>query len=286
MGADGQVLGQLGGGQHGADGETAAQALGAGEDVRGDAIVHIGEQLAAAAHAALHLVEHQQRVVLVAQGTGAFQVGLVGRQHAALALDRLQHHGAGLVGDGRLQRVQVVVRDMGDALDLRPETIGVLGLATNADGEQGTTVEAVERGDDLVLLRTETVMGDAAGQLEGGLVGLGAGVAEEHALGEGGIDQLVGQAQGRLVGEHVGDVPQGVGLLGQRLDQCRMAVTEGVDGDAAGEVDQLATALIPDSRTQATHRNKGGWGIVGDQILIEIGALHRIVLNGHRGSPE
>lgn len=125
-----------------------------------------------------------------------------------------------------------------------------------------------------------------ARELERGLVGLGAGVAEEHALGEGGIDQLVGQAQGRLVGEHVGDVPQGVGLLGQRLDQCRMAVTEGVDGDAAGEVDQLATALIPDSRTQATHRNKGGRGIVGDQILIEIGALHRIVLNGHRGSPE
>jgi hypothetical protein len=44
----------------------------------------------------------------VAQFAGALQVGQFGRQYAALALDRLQHHGAGLVRDGGFQRLQVV----------------------------------------------------------------------------------------------------------------------------------------------------------------------------------
>ena len=286
MGAGREVLGQVGGGKHRRDGEATAQALGAGENVRHHAVIHISEQLASTAHAALYFIEHQQRVVCVAQLAGALQIGLLGRQYAALALHGFQHHGAGLVGNRGLQRLQVVVRHMGDALDLRPETVGVLRLAADADSEQSAAVEAVGSGDDLVLFRTEAVMGNATRQLERCLVGLGAGVAEEHALGEGRFDQLLAQAQGRLVGEHVGDVPQGIGLLGQRRDQCRVAVTQHVDGDAAGEVDQLSTTLIPDSRTQAAHGDEGSRGVVGDHELIEIGALHRIVLNGHQSSPD
>ena len=248
--------------------------------------MHVGEQLATTAHAALHFIEHQQRIVRIAQRAGAFQVGLLGRQHATLALNRLQHHGAGLVGNGGFQRLQIVVRHMGDALNLRPETVGVLRLTADADGEQGTTMETVGSRDDLVLVRAKTVMSDAPRQLERSLVGLGAGVAEEHALGKGRLDQFLAQAQGRLVGEHVGDVPEDVGLLGQRGDQRRVAVAEHVNGDTAGEIDQLATALIPDSRTQAAHGDEGSRGVVGDHELVEVGALHRIVLNGHQSSPD
>ncbi|MNM70280.1 hypothetical protein D3C81_819060 [compost metagenome] len=281
VGADGQVLGQFGGGQHGTDRETAAQALGAGQDVRGNAVVLVGIQRTGTANAGLHFVEDQQGVVFVTQFARAFQVGLVGRHHAALALDRLDHHGAGLVGNLCLQRFQVVVGHVADAGDLRTETVGVLRLATDADGEQGTAVEAVHGGDDFVLFRAEAVMGDATGQLESGLVGLGAGVAEERTVGKGGVHQLVGQAQGRLVGEHVGYVPEGVGLLGQGLDQCRVAVAQGVDRDATGKVDQLATRLVPDAGTLASHRNEGRRRIVGDHDLVEIGTLHRGLLNGH-----
>ncbi|MNO85798.1 hypothetical protein D3C76_771770 [compost metagenome] len=108
-------------------------------------------------------------------------------------------------------------------------------------------METVERGDDFVLFRAEAVMGDTTGQLEGGLVGFSPGVTEEHALGESGIDQLAGQLQGRLVGENVGDVPQLVGLFGQRTDQRRVGMAKDVHGDAAGKVDQLAARLVPDS---------------------------------------
>ncbi|MNY26551.1 hypothetical protein D3C86_1604080 [compost metagenome] len=171
---------------------------------------------------------------------------------------------------------------MADAFDLRAEACRVLGLAGDADGEQGTTVEAVERGNDLALLRPGDFVAIAACQLEGGLVGLGAGVGEEHAVGEGGLGQQLGQAQGRLVGEHVGHVPELLRLFGQRLDQCRVGMAEHVHGDAAGEVHQLATALIPDSAALATHRNEGGRGENGNHQLVKIGALHRRVRNGHR----
>ena len=40
----------------------------------------------------------------------------------------------------------------------------------------------------------------------------------------------------------VGDVPELVGLLGQRRDQMRMAVAERIDGDAAGEI-EIALAV-------------------------------------------
>ena len=145
MGADAEMAGHLVGGEHHADGETAAQALGVGQDVRRDAIVHVGEQLAGTAQAGLHLVEDQQRAVLIAQLARAFQIRLVRRQHTAFALDRLQHHGAGLVGNGRFQRRQVVIGDMFDAFDLRAETIGILRLAADRNGEQRAAVEAVDR---------------------------------------------------------------------------------------------------------------------------------------------
>lgn len=117
---------------------------------------------------------------------------------------------------------------MGDTLELGPEAIGILRLAADVDGEQGAPVEAVAGGDDLVLLRAVDIVGVAASQLEGRLVGLGAGVGEEHPLGEGGVHQLARQAQGRLVGEDVGNVPDALGLLGERLDQRRMRVAQEV----------------------------------------------------------
>jgi hypothetical protein len=158
----------------------------------------------------------------------------------------------------------------------------IFGPKPSVHGEQGTAVEAVERGDDFVLLAAETVETDTTGQLERGLVGFGAGVAEERTLGKGRVDQLVCQAQGRLIGEHVGHVPQLVRLLGQGTDQRRVRVAQYVNGNPAGEVDQLATGLVPNAGTGATHRNEGGRRIVGNHYLIEIGAFYRSVLNGHR----
>ena len=60
------ALGGLVGGQERADRKAAADALGDRHYVRRDAGPLVREQLAGAAHAALHLVEHQQQPVPVA----------------------------------------------------------------------------------------------------------------------------------------------------------------------------------------------------------------------------
>ena len=108
-------------------------------------------------------------------------------------------------------------------------------------------MEALVEGDDLGLVGTELVDGVTTGQLEGGFVRFGAGVAEIDLIGKGGGDQLLGQAQGRLVGHHVGEVPQLLTLGFQGLDQFGMAMAQTIDRDPAREIHILAAFLIPDT---------------------------------------
>ena len=61
------ALGRFARGEQRAKRKAAADALGRGHDVGRDAIMLIGEELAGAAHAALHFVEKQQQAVLVAE---------------------------------------------------------------------------------------------------------------------------------------------------------------------------------------------------------------------------
>jgi hypothetical protein len=59
-------------------------------------------------------------------------------------------------------------------------------------------------------------------------------------------------------------------------------VAQHVDRDAAGEIDQFTTRLIPDAGTLAAYGNERCGGVVGDHHLVKIGTLHRNLLNGHR----
>src|SRR3546814_9655692 len=62
VGADDHAPRRLFGGETGAHGETAADALGARHDVGGDAEMLIGIQMAGASDTALDLVEYQHQV--------------------------------------------------------------------------------------------------------------------------------------------------------------------------------------------------------------------------------
>ena len=105
-------------------------------------------------------------------------------------------------------------------------------MPAGGDGRQRAAVEGALEGDDAAALG---LAGDeliAARDLDRAFAGLGAGIAEEHLVGERRRDQPLGEPL--LAGDaiEVGGVPELAGLLGQRGDERGMRVAERVDGDA------------------------------------------------------
>jgi hypothetical protein len=79
-----------------------------------------------------------------------------------------------------------------------------------------------------------------ANELDAALDGFRAGIAEEHRVGERQIDQPLGQLLAVAHPIEVGGVPERGSLLGQGLDQSRVAVAQRVHGDAGREVDETS----------------------------------------------
>ena len=84
-------------------------------EVRRDAVVVGGEPGAHPAEPGDHLVEDQQRAVLVAQPAGLGEVAVDRREDAGGALHRLGDHGGeavGVLGHQHRQRLDVVARHL------------------------------------------------------------------------------------------------------------------------------------------------------------------------------
>ena len=189
-------------------GKAAADALGDRHDVGRDARPLVGEQLAGAAHAALHLVEDEQQAVLVAQLAQALQELVGADAHAALALHRLDHDGGRLGPDRLLDGLQVAERHEIEARRRLAEAFQILLVAGGGDGGERAAVEGALEGDDAPALGMAVGEVVAPRQLDGALAGLGAGIAEEHLVGEGRLAQPLGQPL--LAGDavEVGAVPE------------------------------------------------------------------------------
>ena len=160
---------------------------------------------------------------LVAEPADALEV-LGGRGvHPALALHRLEQHGGDRRVERRLERVEVVPGDVAEALGERLERLVLGRLPGGVQGGEGAAVEGAEGADHHVAAPAA----EPPGQLEGALVGLGAGVGEEHLApqcpvggpaGLAGAEQAVegaGHLPARLGAEEVGDVQQRLRLLVQ-----------------------------------------------------------------------
>ena len=227
--------------QGGTDGETTPQRLGQGHHVRFDAELLVGPQGPGTPHADLDLVEYEQHVALVAQCAQALQELVAGYVDAALCLDRFDEDGTGLLRERLLHRRQVVEVGKVDARQQRFEPLVILGLPRRRDGADGAPVERIVEGEEAELASGDGVA-PLAGELEGRLPGLGAGVAEEHAVGEGVFHQQLRQScRGNRVVE-VGHVHQLPRLFLDRLEDVVITVPEGVDRQAADEV-EVAVAV-------------------------------------------
>ena len=255
--ADFKTRGDFRATQHRADGQAAAEPFRRGHDVRRHPEFLVQVERAAAADAGLHFVKNQQRVVAVAcLARGAHEIRMR-RRHAALALNQFQNHRASRVVRGGFKRAGVVERQVRDAARFRPEVVAVFFLPAGADGEKGAPVKRVVKGDDAVLVRAETPLRVAAREFERGFVGFGAGVGEEHALGESHVAQAARQFNRRRVHQQVADMPEFAGLLGEDAAQFRVGVPERADRDAGREIQIDISVGVPQPRALAALRHDG-----------------------------
>ena len=199
----------------GAERKAAAEPLGQRHDVGRDAGPLVGEQLAGAAHAGLHLVEDQQQAVLVAELAQRAEERRRDDAHAALALDRLDQDGGGLGPDRALDRFEIAERHLVEAVDRRAEAFEIFLLAGGGERRQRAAVEGALEGDDAVALGLAARRLVFARHLDRAFHRLGAGIGEEHVVGEARRAQPLGQPLALRNAIEIGDVPDLSRLLGR-----------------------------------------------------------------------
>lgn len=180
--------------------------------------------MAGTARPGLHLIEYQGRVMAIAEGAQRLEERRVSGYHAAFADDRLDDHRTGARRDGRGDRLDVVIGQMGNALRQRSIIAGIFRLAADGDGEQRPAMEGMVEGDDFAFFTAKLIVSVFPRQFESGLVGFGAGVAEKHLIGKGRLHEGFRQLQHRLVGIAIADMPQFRQLILQGLSQRRMGM--------------------------------------------------------------
>ncbi len=231
------ALRRLVGGEAGAEREAATDALGRCEDVRRDAGPLIGEELAGAADAGLHLVHDQQQPLGVAERPKLAQEAVRKGTHAALALQRLDHHRRRLGGHRRLDERDVAKGDLVEAVRLGAEAFQIFLLAAGGERRQRAAMEGALDRQDAIALGMAVHIVVAPRRLDGAFVRLGARIGEKDAIGEARRDEPVGEPLLARDAEEVRGMPELAGLLGQGRDQGRIGMAERIDRDARREVE-------------------------------------------------
>lgn len=131
--------------------------------------------------------------MLIAQLPQAAQEVVRDDTDAALHLHGLDHDRSRLGHDSLGDRVEVVARELIEALDLRSEALEVLGVAAGGERRQGTAVEGALEGDDAEPLGLTIGCVILARDLDRALAGFGAGVAEEDTIGERPLDESLSE---------------------------------------------------------------------------------------------
>ena len=90
-----------------------------------------------------------------------------------------------VVANGSLDGADIAGGDMVEAFDRRAEALEVLGLPAGGDGGKRPAVEGALEGDEAVALGRSLAEMIAARDLHRAFDRLGAGIGEEHVVGEG-----------------------------------------------------------------------------------------------------
>lgn len=218
--------------------DTAGQGLAKKKNIGLDTIVVNAEQLASAGKTGLDLVGDHEDVVLLAELGDLLEVSLIGNHDTGLTLDGLDQEGSNVLAvvlENVLEVLDVVVADGAAGLGVDGTDVGEVGAEANAgigigrhgDDSDGASVEVLSAGknDSLVLWDALLHVAPLAGELDGGLDGLGTGVHGEDLVEAKVLGDILGVLAKDVVVEGAGAETQLLGLVAEGLDDLGVGVT-------------------------------------------------------------
>ena len=204
----------------------------------------MGKPAPGAADAALHLVDHEQPVLPVANLPQRTHEIIMCKVDAALALNRLEQHRNDVwIARGKLlDRNDIVKRHPHKTRDQRFETGLHLAVAGGRKRRQRAPVKRLFHDDDGGLFDSLLVSVQPS-QFDRGFVGLAARIAEEHFVHAGKRSKAIGKRFSFRDSIQVRCMDEPTKLLAQCLHQLRMIVAQRIYGDARQGV-QIGLALL------------------------------------------
>ena len=221
---------------------------------------------AGAIMSALHAVQEQQQLFLVAQRAQAEQIFRRGRRDAAFALHALNHDGDGR-GRNRVARGgQIIERNVPETRRRRLETFFDLVLAGGGDAGQRPSMKGIRRRQNF---KPAFVVAEFAGELEQAFVGFRAAVGKKAFARADALDEFGGQPALRFGEIQVRDVNQFARLLDERLGDGRMRVAETAHGDARAEIEVAFARDIKQIAARAVTEHEVEAAIAGHDVFAE-----------------
>jgi len=242
--------------QAGTDGKPSAQSLGRGDHIRFNPILFIAVKGPGPADAGLHLVDHQQDILSLAEGGGFPHELLFQRHDSALALNQFDQHGAGIFSNTGKQALKVVGPGVGKAFGEGPEMLMKHVLAGSRQGRHRSSMKGVHQRDDLCPLFAVFIGAVFSGQLNSAFIGLGSGIAEKHPAKACQAAQLGCQAGLHRGIVQVAHVLNRACLFSDRAHPAVVAVAQAVNADTAGKVNIfLSLGVHRDSSLSVNQRH-------------------------------
>ena len=217
-------------GQHAGDWHhTTTESLTQDEDIGAHTFVVASQHLTRTGDTALHLVGHEQHVVLLTNIVAFLQVAIVRDINTSFTLNGLQQETSDfltLLGQHLLQSIGVIVRDA-DETGSHRAIVGIrLWVITHGDDGNRAAMEVAFAANDLYLIVRDTFLDNTptAGQLQACLVSFGARVHGQHLVVAKVFGNIFFPYAESVVIESAAAEGEAFGLVGHGLDDLGVAM--------------------------------------------------------------
>ncbi len=261
------------------DRHATAEAFCQRDDVGLDALSLMSEPLACATNPCLDLIDDEQGSVLAGDRPRCREIARRSRNDSAFTLNRLQEHRGGRVIHDSLKCLDISEGHDMDITGQRAEWFLLRRLRRERQRTHRAAMERLVSDDDL----------GAPGQardLEGGLIRLGSGVAQQHttlavARGVEERDEPFSESDRGRGDCEVAGVAERRHLVTHGSDDGGMCVAERVDRDAGEQIEVLVTIGIPHPCAISAHQGQWRCAVVVHERTTPAGLPFLRVL--HRG---